>query len=259
MSISNTTAGPSSSESTAPNESTGRRGVQRISLVVPSFAMQSRHVRDEEPDDGSYADVLADVATLVEEARRGAARSINAVMATTYWEVGRRIVEREQAGGERAGYGEGLLSRLSANLTKRFGRGFSVDRLETARLFYLAYPPIASTSDAAKISATPSRKLAARKSATGARDVPPQLGGDFAFIGRQRRLRVGSVWYRVDLLFFHRRLRCLVVVDLKLGRFTHSDARQMHLYLNYAREHWMFPARIRRSACSSVVRRRTPS
>ena len=68
-----------------------------------------------------------------------------------------------------------------------------------------------------------------------------ELGGDFAFIGRQRRLRIGSVWYRVDLLFFHRRLRCLVVVDLKLGRFTHADAGQMHLYLNYAREHWTVP------------------
>lgn len=68
-----------------------------------------------------------------------------------------------------------------------------------------------------------------------------ELGGDFAFIGRQRRLRIGSVWYRVDLLFFHRRLRCLVIVDLKLGRFTYGDAGQMHMYLNYAREHWMVP------------------
>ena len=58
-------------------------------------------------------------------------------------------------------------------------------------------------------------------------------------MGRQRRLRVGDEWYRVDLLFFHRRLRCLVVIDLKVGKFTHADAGQMHLYLNYAREHWM--------------------
>lgn len=68
-----------------------------------------------------------------------------------------------------------------------------------------------------------------------------ELGGDFAFIGRQRRLRVGDQWYRVDLLFFHRRLRCLVVIDLKLGAFGHADAGQMHMYLNYAREHWMVP------------------
>jgi hypothetical protein len=65
-----------------------------------------------------------------------------------------------------------------------------------------------------------------------------ELGGDFAFMGRQKRLRIGNEWYRIDLLFFHRRLKCLVVIDLKLGKFTHADAGQMHLYLNYAREHW---------------------
>src|SRR5689334_24446856 len=42
-----------------------------------------------------------------------------------------------------------------------------------------------------------------------------ELRGDFTFIDRQRRLRVGAAWYRVDLLFFHPRLRCLVVIDLK--------------------------------------------
>lgn len=68
-----------------------------------------------------------------------------------------------------------------------------------------------------------------------------ELGGDFAFIGRQKRLRIGDEWYRIDLLFFHRRLRCLVVIDLKVGKFTHADAGQMHLYLNYAREHWTNP------------------
>jgi predicted nuclease of restriction endonuclease-like (RecB) superfamily len=66
-----------------------------------------------------------------------------------------------------------------------------------------------------------------------------ELGGDFCFIGRQKRLRIGDEWYRVDLLFFHRRLRCLVIIDLKIGRFTHADAGQMHLYLNYARENWV--------------------
>ena len=65
-----------------------------------------------------------------------------------------------------------------------------------------------------------------------------ELGNDFTFVGRQRRLRIGDEWYRIDLLFFHRRLRCLVVIDLKLGKFTHADAGQMHMYLNYASEHW---------------------
>jgi predicted nuclease of restriction endonuclease-like (RecB) superfamily len=66
-----------------------------------------------------------------------------------------------------------------------------------------------------------------------------ELGGDFTFVARQKRLRVGDEWYRVDLVFFHRRLRCLLLIDLKLGKFTHSDVGQMHLYLNYARENWV--------------------
>src|SRR5256885_16760023 len=46
-----------------------------------------------------------------------------------------------------------------------------------------------------------------------------ELGEGFTFIGRQRRLRIDQTWYRVDLLLFHRRLRCLVIVDLKqIGR-----------------------------------------
>lgn len=65
-----------------------------------------------------------------------------------------------------------------------------------------------------------------------------ELGSDFTFIGRQKRLRIGDEWYRIDLLLFHRRLRCLVVIDLKIGKFTHADSGQMHMYLNYAAEHW---------------------
>ncbi len=68
-----------------------------------------------------------------------------------------------------------------------------------------------------------------------------ELGDDFAFIGRQRRLRIDDTWFRIDLLFFHRRLRCLVVIDLKVSKFSYADAGQMHLYLNYASKHWMKP------------------
>ena len=60
-------------------------------------------------------------------------------------------------------------------------------------------------------------------------------------VARQKRLRVGDEWYRVDLLFFHRRLRCLIIINLKLGKFTHADVGQMNLYLNYAKEHWTLP------------------
>ena len=68
-----------------------------------------------------------------------------------------------------------------------------------------------------------------------------ELGSDFTFVGRQRRLRIDESWFRVDLLFFHRRLRCLVIIDLKLGELSHADVGQMHVYCNYAREHWTLP------------------
>ena len=298
------------------------------------------------PDD--YDLFVADLVRVIEEARRAAASSVNAVLTATYWLVGRRIVEHEQGGRARADYGAALLERISGDLTARFGRGFSVDNLETMRRFFDAYPPgrISETSSrksrGTKKSETLSRKshlaelvgrfqlswshyvLLLRARSVQARDfyetealrggwtvrqlrrqidsqfyersalsrnkaamlrkggmakpedaVTPEeeikdpyvleflglrdeysegeleaaliarlegflleLGDDFAFVGRQRRLRLDDVWYRVDLLFFHRRLRCLVVIDLKLGELTHADIGQMHLYLNYARRHW---------------------
>jgi len=68
-----------------------------------------------------------------------------------------------------------------------------------------------------------------------------ELGGAFSFVGRQRRLRIDHEWFRIDLLFFHRRLRSLLVIDLKTGPLSHADIGQMHLYLNYAKEHWVEP------------------
>ena len=63
-----------------------------------------------------------------------------------------------------------------------------------------------------------------------------ELGGDFAFLGRQYRITVGGRHHFIDLLFFHRRLRCLVAIDLKIGAFGHEDAGQMNFYLSYLRD-----------------------
>lgn len=68
-----------------------------------------------------------------------------------------------------------------------------------------------------------------------------ELGAGFTFVARQKRIRVGHTWYRIDLLLYHRSLRCLVVIDLKSGNFSHADAGQMNLYLNYAKEHLTMP------------------
>ena len=312
-----------------------------------------------------YAGLHRGIADVVASSRAAAARSVNALMTATYWEIGRRIVEFEQGGEGRAAYGEALIRRLGADLSQRFGRGFGWRNLAQMRAFYLAWPteqilqtpsakslssPIVPTLSAISTSRPLSgtsalnalepgavaeafplpwsayvrllsvRTVAARafyesealregwsvrqldrqigsqlyerlalsrnKAALlrKAADVQPgdlltpeeairdpfvlefldikdeyseseleealirhladfllELGDDFAFVGRQRRLRVDDTWFRVDLVFFHRRLKCLVIIDLKVGRFSYADAGQMHLYLNYARDHWMKP------------------
>lgn len=310
-----------------------------------------------------FAAVCSDITALVQASRQAAARSVNAFMTATYWEIGRRIVEAEQGGERRAAYGEQLITRLAEDLTGRFGRGFSRQNLQQMRAFYDLWPlqkirqtvsgeltegkgqtpsgeftsraalpdlaPFAGTDLVAVAARFPLpwsayvrllsvRDRAARafyeaealragwsvrqldrqissqfyertalsrnKAAMLAKAAPPlpgetpmaeeaikdpfvleflglrdeyaesdlekalvqrmedfllELGDDFCFVGRQRRLRIGDEWYRVDLLFFNRRLRALVVIDLKIGKFSHADAGQMHMYLNYARENWM--------------------
>lgn len=284
-----------------------------------------------------YGEIRNDIVRLLQAARTASARSVNALMTAAYWEIGRRIVEFEQQGQERADYGETVIKRLAADLEPRFGRGFGWRNLTQMRAFFLAWP-------SSKILQTPSAKsvplselaqkfalpwsayvrllavrnpearafyerealragwsvrqldrqigsqfyerisLSRNKAAMLEKGEKPdsgdallpeeaikdpfvleflglkdeyseteleealirhltdfllELGDDFAFLGRQRRLRIDDSWFRVDLLFFHRRLRCLVVIDLKVGKFSYADAGQMHLYLNYAREHWM--------------------
>ncbi len=282
--------------------------------------------------------MLDDLVGLIEQAKRNAVRSVNLIMTTMYWSLGKRIIEQEQQGKERAQYGQELLHYLSHHLTERFGRGFSITRLEDARRFYSIYAqrqipqtvsgelkvegknrkvpfPLSWSHYVLLIRRTRSeearafyeaealrggwsvrqlerqidsqfyeRALLSKNKANLLKKETPakpeyaltpeeeiknpfvleflglkdeyseskleealianleafllELGNDFTFVGRQRRLRVGSEWYRIDLLFFHRRLRCLVIIDLKIGRLTHADVGQMHLYVNYAREHW---------------------
>lgn len=316
-----------------------------------------------------YTTVLKSLATLVDHARQASARAVNTVMTATYWEMGRRIVEHEQGGKRRAGYGDELLERLSRDLGERFGRGFSRRNIEQMRAFFLTWPiPQTVSAELAKSALQAASKGSGKKPQTVSAEfkgrkkhtIPEaenplllalseafplpwshyvrlltvedaearafyehealvngwsvrqldrqvatrfyertgagrkklmlsaqagkhaavrieetmqepyilefldlkdeysesdleaalvgqlehfllELGSDFAFLGRQRRLRVGKEWYRIDLLFFHRRLRCLVIIDLKVGRFTHADAGQMNLYLNYAAAHWTHP------------------
>lgn len=279
----------------------------------------------------NYDAVLADVSSLLENARRTAARSVNAVMTAAYWQIGQRLVEVEQGGEGKADYGEQLVERLSRDLTTRFGRGFGRSNLFQMRAFYLTYGQIVQTvsgqlehdfplswshyvrllsvrtDEARRFYEEEARRggwslrqlnrqigsqfyertaLSRNKAAmltkgaaakpedamTAAAEVKDpfvleflglkdeysehdleealirhletfllELGPDFTFVARQKRLRVGDSWYRMDLLLYHRRLRCLVIIDLKIGVLDPADAGQMNLYVNYAAEHLTLP------------------
>jgi predicted nuclease of restriction endonuclease-like (RecB) superfamily len=300
----------------------------------------------------NYTKIRAEIVELLKTARSAAARNVNALMTATYWEIGRRIVQSEQAGEKRAEYGELLIKRLARDLSASFGRGFGPRNLAQMRSFYLAwlhgkilqtlsakssthillneiqgqsqplqdlanqfllpwsayvrllsvkspeartfyetealrlrwsvrqldrqiasqfYQRIALSKNKAamleKVENSSPSEVAKPEEAIKdpfvleflnlkdeysesdleealiqhLTDFLLELGDDFAFLARQRRLRIDDSWFRIDLVFFHRRLRCLVVIDLKVGKFSYADAGQMHLYLNYASEHWMKP------------------
>lgn len=79
------------------------------------------------------------VAVLLKNAQQQVLRTVNSTMVFTYFEIGRMIVEEEQNGKERAEYGKQVLKGLSEQLTKEFGKGFSLRNLEQIRQFYLTY------------------------------------------------------------------------------------------------------------------------
>ncbi len=83
--------------------------------------------------------IYKEIKSILDEARQSAYRAVNFSMVVAYYEVGRLIVEEEQKGNKRAGYGEALLTDLSEKLTGDFGKGFSVAGLRNYRQFYITF------------------------------------------------------------------------------------------------------------------------
>lgn len=84
-------------------------------------------------------ELVHEIRDLIRSARRTVVHSVDLIQVLTYFEIGRRIVEHEQQGRERAGYGKSLLKSLADHLTAEFGKGFSKRNLEYMRRFYLTY------------------------------------------------------------------------------------------------------------------------
>lgn len=87
----------------------------------------------------SHHDIFSKIIELLQSSKRNIVQTINQTMVSTYFEIGRMIVEDEQGGEGRAQYGKQLLKDLSKRLTNEFGKGFSVENLDRMRFFYLTY------------------------------------------------------------------------------------------------------------------------
>ncbi|MEI7579757.1 MAG: PDDEXK nuclease domain-containing protein [bacterium] len=87
----------------------------------------------------NYSTLIETIGSILKIGKNNAYQSINHILTQTYWEIGKQIVEFEQKGKERAAYGEELIKKLSNDLTKQFGKGFSVQNLERIRKFYVIW------------------------------------------------------------------------------------------------------------------------
>ncbi|MEE3493972.1 MAG: PDDEXK nuclease domain-containing protein [Butyrivibrio sp.] len=266
-----------------------------------------------------YEELLLKVGTTLEKGRSRVAAALKTIMVDTYWEIGRDIVEYEQDGHEKAEYGSEVLSRLSQDLTNRYGKGFSRSNVVYMRKLYNVYPNRQTLSDQLSFShyvellkiedpmersfyekecasegwgvrelkrqmksmlfhriALSSDKNEVMRLAqegqiiesaediikepyvfefTGLPELPVykegdledaltnnlsqfflELGKGFTYVGRQQKMVIAGRTYKVDLVFYHRILKCFVLIDLKRGEVQHEDIGQMNFYLNYYKE-----------------------
>jgi hypothetical protein len=96
--------------------------------------------------DKHLADTFERIRGILENARKNAARSVNTAQVMAYWLIGREIVEGEQHGARRAGYGEHLLRDLADRLKAEYGSGFSYQNLKFIRQFYKQFPALLDAS-----------------------------------------------------------------------------------------------------------------
>ena len=89
-----------------------------------------------------YQDVVTDIKQIIVSGQQYAYQAANKAMVLTYWQIGKRIVEQEQKGEERAEYGKALLDTLSAELTEEYGKSYSKRNLQYFRKFYFAFPDV---------------------------------------------------------------------------------------------------------------------
>ncbi|MFA6431653.1 MAG: DUF1016 N-terminal domain-containing protein, partial [Candidatus Margulisiibacteriota bacterium] len=87
-----------------------------------------------------YSELINSIGNLLQQSRKNAFQAVNSILVKTYWEIGKYITVYEQESQNRARYGSQLLDKISADLKKKYGKGFSRSNVIYMRLFYLKYP-----------------------------------------------------------------------------------------------------------------------
>ena len=185
---------------------------------------------------------IQDIRLLLRQARQQAYSAVNSAMVEAYWNIGRRIVEEEQKGSERAGYGEGLIKELSRQLTGEFGKRLLTSPDKHAALAHQAEMEKESPRDFIKdpyvfeFLDIPEPYRASEKEIEAAlienlQAFLLELGKGFSFVGRQFRISTETSHFYVDLVFYNYLLKCFALFDLKTGALTPQDIGQMDMYV----------------------------
>ena len=185
-------------------------------------------VANHSPIPRALGPLFAEVRSLIQSARQAAVSTVNTLQVRTNFEIGKRIVQHEQRGEERAGYGRQLLKELSANLTGEFGKGFSVSNLQLMRKFFI--------ENRYQIQQKPSVKLAAVGTIQKAPSPLMPVRFDKAQIGRSAN-PFSLSWSHYVLL--------LTIKDLDERSFYEIEA---------ASEGWSLPE-LKRQVASSLYER----
>ena len=213
------------------------------------------------PRNDTLTTLASQIAAVIQQARSHVRQSVNQAMVHSYWEIGRLIVEHEQQGQARAAYGARQLAELSARLTDRFGKGFDTSNLRNMRRFYQAFPIRETVSPElswshynalARVENSSARDWYLREAISqnwSSRALDRQISvlyyerllssKDKALVEAeaaqhatpQQRVSFADEDFYLDLVFYNFKLKCFLLVDMKLGKLTHQDMGQMDTYV----------------------------
>ena len=157
--------------------------------------------------------LVDEIETAVSNAKKEIAEKVNSVITETYWKIGKYIVEFEQDGNGKAAYGSNLLT---------YDKPEDVIK-DTYTLEFLGLPEKERYSE----------EDLEQKIIDNLQTFLLELGKGFTVVGRQYPLTVNNIHYHVDLVFYHRILKCFVLIDLKKNSVQHIDIGQMNMYMGY--------------------------